>query len=136
MAIDHVWSENKRLPVLMVILGAVLCAAAGVCLYSGSGSPVSVAGMFTAGLALVFWRRYRFAACVCGVVALALACAGEVHDIVRGQESFWWLVVWASIIVLSIIGGVIDRRWAGKHKVADEHHEVGAQRAPHESSVM
>jgi len=124
MAIDNVWSENKRLPVLMVILGAVLCAAAGVCLYSGSGSPFSMAGMFSAGLALVFWRRYRLAAYVCGGIALALACAGEVHDIVRGQESFWWLVVWASIIVLSIIGGVIDHQRARKHKVAEEHHEV------------
>ena len=124
MAIDNVWSENKRLPVLMVILGAVLCAAAGVCLYSGSGSPFSVAGMFSAGLALVFWRRYRFAAYVCGGIALALACAGEVHDVVRGQESSWWLVVWASIIVLSIISGVIDRQRARKHNVAEEHHEV------------
>ena len=117
---------NKYLPVLLEMLGAVLCAGAGVFLASGSSSLFGVGGWFCAGLALIFWRRWRVMASVSAVIAALLVCAGQVEDLVRGKESRWELGFWVCLVVLGVTSGALQWRRTRKHKVPEGHHDSAA----------
>ena len=117
---------NKYLPALLEILGAVLCAGAGVFLASGSSSLFGVGGWFCAGLALIFWRRWRAIATVSAVIAALLVCAGQAEDLVMGKESPWDLGFWVCLVLLGIASGTVQWRRTRKHKIPDDHHDSAA----------
>jgi hypothetical protein len=107
---------NTLLTTLLPVLGAVLCAAAGACLSTESASLFGFGAMFCAGLALILWQRMAVVAILLGAAAAVLGCVDQIRQFALGQQSLVSFILYASIVLLSVIGVLIER-WQTRRRI-------------------
>ncbi len=113
---------STGLTILLPILGAVLCAGAGVCL--AFASFLGVGAMFCAGLALILWFRSPTTGIVVGAVAAVLASADQVRQFRLGQQRLLSFALFVSVVFLSVIGTAVEYRRvrSQQREMTDDNH--------------